>query len=81
MALNKAAEKAGRNTDEKCYKNNGSVCLWCKAYKMLESNDPVREVVKAHGLVFDSYWIPVGNTDLFIHYGSNITQWAKSTDE
>lgn len=77
VAINKAATRVGRNTGEKCYKKNGSLCSWCKAHKMIETNESLREVVKAHGLIFDSYWIPVPNTDLFVHFGNDITQWAK----
>ncbi|MBC9786272.1 hypothetical protein H1S01_17580 [Heliobacterium chlorum] len=77
VAVNKMLEKAGGTVGSKCYSKNGSLCPWCKANEMFKKKVAVREVTKAHGLVFDSFWIPTPIEELYIHFGNDITQWVK----
>lgn len=77
VAVNKAAEQAGGIAGIKCFTKNGTMCSWCKGNEMFQTEVAVRDVIKAHGIVFDSYWIPTPIKDLCVHFGNDITKWAK----
>jgi hypothetical protein len=77
VAVNKASQLAGGTAGVKCFQQNGTMCPWCKGNEMFKTGVAVRDVIKAYGIVFDSYWIPTPIKDLCIHFGNDITEWAK----
>lgn len=80
LAMNKTAETAGYQIGIRCVdmgkKEHHKACL---ANKALSEQAATRLVAYFDfaGAVLDSYWIPLaGNNELFVHYATDITQWA-----
>ncbi len=82
VALNKMARDAGIELGTKCYQLTGDTCIHegCSGNSALEEGVGKRSVsyYAAANLVLDSYWVPVlGEKDLYVHFGIDITEYAK----
>ncbi len=83
LEVNKTGEDEGYPTGVRCIemgkKEHHKGCL---ANQALAEQTAKRVVafVDFRGAVLDSYWIPLaGSDDLFLHFASDITEWAKES--
>ncbi len=82
VALNKQGRDVGIQPGTKCYELTGETgihddCLANEALKEGVAKRSVSHFALANW-VLDSYWVPVsGEKDLYIHFATNITEYAK----
>ncbi|MEE8469857.1 MAG: hypothetical protein V3S51_00830 [Dehalococcoidia bacterium] len=82
VALNKVARDVGIQLGTKCYQLTGNTDIHedCMANSALEEGVAKRSVgyFAAAKWVLDSYWVPVlGEKDLYVHFSTDITEYAK----
>lgn len=82
VALNKVARDVGIQSGTKCYQLTGETGIHedCQANSALEEGVAKRSVgyFAAAKWVLDSYWVPVqGEKDLYVHFSTDITEYAK----
>ncbi len=82
LALNKQGRDVGLQPGTKCYELTGEMGIHedCQANSALEEGVAKRSVgyFAAAKWVLDSYWVPVqGEKDLYVHFSTDITEYAK----
>ncbi|MBI5583714.1 MAG: hypothetical protein HY892_07805 [Deltaproteobacteria bacterium] len=81
LDCNQTATALGVRPGMKCFQLSGDTGIHnlCLGNEALEQGVAKRSVVysPARKQVLDSYWLPLGQGDLFVHFGIDITEYAK----
>lgn len=82
LAVNACAEDLGITPGILCHSlyPSDKPCPGCLANKALKTGAAVRKTAKdkRSGRFLDGYWIPVpGEPDIYVHFGSDITEYVK----
>ena len=83
QAVNRLARELGITPGIRCHALTGktATCPGCKAHGALKKGEGRRHVGYSEvlGQVLDSYWVPLeGSQTLYVHFGNNITEYAKA---
>jgi len=57
----------------------GTQCTFCKADQVLETNEPVNQVVEIFEELWDTHWVPLED-DLYLHYAINISEHKRAEE-
>ncbi|MCJ2164920.1 MULTISPECIES: hypothetical protein [unclassified Pseudodesulfovibrio] len=82
LAVNACADGLGIAAGIQCHSlyPRDKVCPGCQANKALKTGSAVRKTAMDNrsGRFLDGYWIPVqGESDIYVHFGSDITEYVK----